>query len=201
MIKNDKNISQSKEYDLKCKDMEKKGYDIVRCIFTKKQLFSWGVLLPLPLVIIAGIIFRFLLSDRAYIGELNQSVTVIVILLFSTIIHELIHGIVWGANCHDFWKSIKINWSIFMPSCHCCEVLSSCNYLNGVLAPLIVLGGGGFLLMMIFPSTYTLLFTLINILIAGGDLIIALKVLKYKGCIVFDMPHEMGFTVFKSKRL
>ena len=178
------------------------GYEYRKCSFSKSQLYIIGFLLPLPFVILAGGIFRVFLSEKAAMADLSGplfSIKLALILILSIIIHELIHGVVWRVGCSKKRDSIKITWNFIMPLCHCKEMLSKSQYLYGTLAPFFILAGGGMIAMMVYPSTYTLIFLLINIMLAGGDLLISLQLLKCGSGMILDLPSEAGFLIVQRR--
>jgi hypothetical protein len=79
------------------------------------------------------------------------------------------------------------------------EPLSFSRYMIGSLMPLIVLGLGMFLIAIIAGSFFWFTQSVINILAAGGDLTIALMLLKHKSALIIDDPTKGGFWAFKKE--
>ncbi|WP_294467849.1 DUF3267 domain-containing protein, partial [uncultured Anaerofustis sp.] len=129
------------------------------------------------------------------------AVNFIIILIVSLLIHEFIHGFTWSFYCKDRFKSIKFgfNLSALMPYAHCREALSKNGYMIGALMPFVILGIIPMLSMFIFPTRFLFLFSILNMLFAGGDLLIILHLLKYKDIKVFDHPTDPGFVAFEKK--
>lgn len=69
-------------------------------------------------------------------------------------------------------------------------------YKIGVLAPVVVLGGGTFLLSLIFPNTELILLSVFNIFMAAGNLMIFWLARKIHEGVVIDHPELPGFLVF-----
>lgn len=66
------------------------------------------------------------------------------------------------------------------------------------MMPLILLGIGSLILALSFKSLSILVFAVINVIIAGGDLIIAFSIRKVtKRSLVIDHPYEAGFVAFQ----
>ena len=93
---------------------------------------------------------------------------------------------------------MRFNISGFMPSCACKMALSKGKYLFGVLFPLIVLGGGSILFLFVYPGTVSILTMAVNIVAAGADVLIAMKVISdtRKNVLIADHPTEAGYVAF-----
>lgn len=87
-----------------------------------------------------------------------------------------------------------------MPYCHCKEALEVKAYKIGVLAPVIILGGGSFLLSLIFPNTELILLSAFNIFMAAGDLLIFWGARSVQEGLIVDHPELPGFVVFTNKK-
>lgn len=117
----------------------------------------------------------------------------------TTVVHELIHGIAWSAFCENGFKSIKFGFNKGMPYCHCESPLRKNRYIVGAIAPLVVLGGILFIASLFFQSDLLFLLTQINILSAGGDLLIIVKAAKVeKNAYLIDHPNLPGFVSFEN---
>lgn len=120
----------------------------------------------------------------------------IAIIAISVIIHELLHGIGWAISSKKGWNVVRFNVSAMMPSCACKTPLTKKQYLIGVLLPFIVLGIGSIIFLFVYPGTVSVLTMAVNFIAAGGDLIIAFKVLKEKNVLITDHPTEAGYIAF-----
>ena len=124
----------------------------------------------------------------------------LVLFFFATVfIHELLHGLGWCLGVQDGWKSMYIGmmWETLTPYCHCKEPLLPGKYILGSLFPGIVLGGGLYLAAFASGNNFLLWLSLLNILAAGGDFLIAWHAGKYKEGYVLDHPTECGFVIFQ----
>ncbi|MGC6767135.1 DUF3267 domain-containing protein [Enterococcus sp. LJL128] len=180
-----------------CKEMTAQGYRIKERVFTGLEVNVLGLLLPAPLIIGLFFLYRSLntqpLKETADINYL----LLLLILVSSIVVHEYIHGFGWGLFCQNKWHSIKITFGFPNPLCHCKESLSWKNYVFGALLPIIVLGGGCTLLLLLFPGNYTFLAAALNVLLAGGDLMIVLYSLKSRHTQIYDHPTKPGFILFE----
>lgn len=155
-----------------------------------------------PFAVIGIIIWIFAKKEEIFSRYLNQTVLFLVVFAACIFIHEMLHGAGWFLWTTEKWKSIYVGmmWKSLTPYCHCKEPLRPKQYLFGVLMPFLVLGVGVYVAAFISGSYMLLFLSLLNILVAGGDITIAwmeLKYLKYKeNCYILDHPTECGFIVF-----
>lgn len=159
-----------------------------------------GIVYALPFIITSGLLYRFLLIERAHlldIGGLSFYMMFLAIIALSIVMHELLHGVGWAISSGEGWQVVRFNINAMMPSCACKTVLKKKAYLIGVLAPFVLLGLGSVLFVVVYPGTISLLALMVNIIAAGADLLIALNVLKEEGnCLIADHPTEAGYIAF-----
>ena len=119
-----------------------------------------------------------------------------------TVVHELVHGLTWSLFAKSGWKSVSFGviWKYLTPYCPCNEALSSSAYIVGALMPTLVLGILPVLAAYATGSLFLLVVGLLMILGGGGDLTIALKMLRFKpdgGEVLYlDHPYECGLVAF-----
>lgn len=151
------------------------------------------------------IIFLYLIVWKNYIFEVTSISSIILLwILFigSILLHEFLHGYTWKFFCNNKWKSIKIGviWNKLTPYCRCKEPLNSKQYMIGLLMPFFILGVCMGLVAIILRNPLILLIAVLNILSAGGDTTIAIKLFKYikkKNVLILDHPTECGFVAFE----
>lgn len=153
-------------------------------------------------VMILGILI-WILTDRGegWLGAGNYLVLFLVFFV-TAFIHELLHGLGWCAGAKEKWKSmyIGIMWESLTPYCHCKEPLTPGKYIFGCLLPGMLLGVGLYIVAFAMGSTFLLWLSMLNILGAGGDLLIAWYARKYKDGYVLDHPTECGFVMFQKSK-
>ena len=157
-----------------------------------------GIVCALPFIIILGLLYRFLLIERAHLSEvggISFYIMFIAIIVISVVIHELLHGIGWAISSGQGWKVVRFNINAMMPSCACKVALKKKSYLTGVLAPFVILGLGSILFVFAF-GTVSLLTLMVNFIAAGADLLIAVNVLREGNCLIADHPTEAGYIAF-----
>ena len=179
--------------------LQEQGYHEKDVTITSGKAMISGVFYSLPFVIIFGLLYRFLLIERAYLLEvsgLSFYIIFMVIIAISVVIHELLHGVGWAAASGKGWSVVRFNINAMMPSCACKVALEKKSYLFGVLTPFVVLGLGSVFFVFIYPGTVSFLTMLVNFISAGADLIIARNVLKERDVLIADHPKEAGYVAF-----
>ena len=179
--------------------LHEQGYHEKDVTFTSGKAMILGVFYALPFVIVFGLLYRFLLVERAYLLEvsgLSFYIMFLAIIAVSAVIHELLHGAGWAAASGKGWNVVRFNINAMMPSCACKVALEKKPYLFGVLAPFVVLGFGSVFFVFIYPGTVSFLTMIVNFISAGADLIIACNVLKERDVLIADHPKEAGYIAF-----
>lgn len=185
-------------FDALCQEMQDKNYHKEDKTFSAKEAGTQGMLLPIPfIVLVVGGYFWRWGADATPLWEINF-LLFIGLFFLSIPIHELIHGLAWAKYTKNKMKSITFGFNVkeLMPYCHCKEVLDAKAYKIGVLAPVVVLGGGYFLLSLLLPNTELILLSAFNIFMAAGDLLIFLGARSVHEGLVIDHPELPGFVVF-----
>jgi hypothetical protein len=119
------------------------------------------------------------------------------------VVHELVHGITWGIFAAHHFKDIEfgVMWQLLTPYCTCTVPLTKRQYILGGLMPLIVLGIIPTAIAIAAGSFFWLIIGLVMILSAGGDVLIVLKLLRYKTdaqeILIYDHPTKGGSIIFE----
>lgn len=140
-----------------------------------------------------------MISQERILG-IPGKVVFFVSLLLGIVVHELIHGITWAHFTEKGWKSISFGviWKMLTPYCHCDEVLTIRSYIIGALMPCIVLGILPVVIALCIGSFGLLLWGIIFISAAAGDLWMAWLLTKEDPkALVLDHPSEAGFYIFE----
>lgn len=201
-------------YQLICDEKNAEGYQVVESTISIVKANVMAILIAGPIAFIAFVIFQLLngmgRGGHVIIASTSESIGInlfmllggyilfLVVMLALIVIHEGLHGLGWSMFCKDGWKSIRFGviWKYVTPYCHCKESLSFGAYLFGGLLPFLVLGVGFWIVALILGSKIVLFISLFNILAAGGDLTIALMLLKYRKAKIYDHPTACGFVAF-----
>lgn len=143
------------------------------------------------------------LDNISILKYILHIISFFVILLLLVVIHELLHGFTWAIFSSDHFKSIEFGYlkEKATPYCYCYTPLTKFQYLIGCLMPLFILG--------IIPAAYAilkgnlivLLFSIIMISAAAGDILVSYKLFKYNTnknhILIFDHPIEAGLYIFE----
>lgn len=125
---------------------------------------------------------------------------ILMLFIMGAIVHELIHGITWACFATNKFRSIHygIIWEVLTPYCHCDEPLTVRQYSIGALMPLFVLGVIPLVLAFPFKSIPLLVWGIMFVSAAAGDILIVWKLRKEpSACLVLDHPKEAGCIIFE----
>lgn len=166
----------------------------------KANLFSFVLAIPVIVIYLAPFMAIWTHTPLKA-GWESWKMNIIPVFIVGTVVHELLHGLVWMFYAKGGFRVIRfgIKWGFLTPCCHCKKPLKKNAYLLGVVMPLIVTGfipaGYG----MVTGDAFYLIAGILFTLVAGGD-IMALwmlrKVKKHQW--VADHPDEFGFVVLEN---
>lgn len=183
--------------------LEAEGYHAENATVSilKANIMAFVVAIPFfALFIILFIVLHPEITMSTLLSGPVQACLLIGLLAVSIPIHEGFHGLGWVSFCKEKWKSIQfgVMWDSFTPYCHCREPLSVQQYYIGLLLPCTILGWIPCIFGVIFGNGFWLLFGLMSILLAGGDLTIGCIICKYLGkdVRILDHPNECGAVAF-----
>lgn len=119
------------------------------------------------------------------------------------VLHEVIHGLVWGFFAKSHWKAIHFGviWEALTPYCTCAEPLTKWQYILGAAAPTLLLGFIPAAAAAVLGSFWLLALAVVMIFGGGGDFFIILKLLccrfQTKEVLFYDHPYECGLVAFE----
>jgi hypothetical protein len=149
-------------------------------------------------VVSAVIVLLFgLLCGWSKFGDVDYPLVLFAAML-SVLVHEGIHGLFFGIFAKNHFKSIEfgIIWKSVNPYCYCGEPLSRLHYMTGLLMPAFILGFCTAAAGLIAGNASLIIFSVISIFLAGGDLYIAGLIVKttQKGReeLYLDHPNKPG---------
>lgn len=199
----ERKVSEAKQkildnYETQRRKFREEGYQEHSEMISMVKANVMVLVTSLPLVILALVIWILAGRGPVWLAGRDYLATFLVFLV-TAFIHELLHGAGWCLGTKDGWKSMYIGvmWELLTPYCHCREPLTPGKYIFGALLPGFVLGGGLYLAAFVTGSTPLLWLSMLNILGAGGDLLIVWYARKYKDGYVLDHPTECGFVIFQ----
>ena len=165
------------------------------------------MLAMVPVFVIGGGLFY--LCNRPLHLTFTGTSTMLSMVLFLAVyfalivVHELVHGITWAVFSEHHWKDIEfgVMWQLLTPYCTCTVPLKKSQYFLGALMPLIALGILPAAIAIAAGSLFWLFIGLVMILSAGGDVLIVLKLLRYKTdaeeVLIYDHPTKGGSIIFE----
>lgn len=159
--------------------------------------FLWYILYGYPSI--NDINYFLSLFPQQHFNPYLPALAIFFCLIGGIIVHELIHGIAFSLYTKHKWKSIRfgIKWEMLTPYCHCKEPLIKKQYIIGALAPLIILGIIPLLFGFIFRDIMLIIWGIIFVVSAIGDILIVWKLRKYPSDImVLDHPTEAGCIIY-----
>ena len=188
-----------------CERLSREGYKKTNLTIgiVKANLFVF--LLAIPIVAIGVLLFAWRNPISLLTPTPHGSLLFIVLFFVLIVAHELIHGLTWSIYAEHHFKDIEFGFmkEYLTPYCTSTTPLLKSHYIMGALMPCIVLGilptATGILL-----GSHLLFWTgIIMILAAGGDIMIVIKVLAYKGqsgskeILIYDHPTQAGSVIFE----
>lgn len=185
-------------------EMESKGYKMHSLTISVLYANIMAIVLCLPIIAVFGL--AFLLKDHSNAVEPNYilaSVSLMVVIIVLFVVHELIHGITWAIFAENHWKSISFGFIVkaLTPYCTCNSVLTKWQYIAGAAMPLILLGILPSAVAVATGSEWLLMIGSLMIFGGGGDLIMILKLLRFKSSAedvrYLDHPYNVGLVAFE----
>ncbi|MDR2658118.1 MAG: DUF3267 domain-containing protein [Oscillospiraceae bacterium] len=195
-------ITRTENLEMQAARLESEGYTARKRVIPLTKANVYAFLLYIPFGIVFTLIYHFvggsfLLTFTHPVGLLVFVVAFIVLI----VIHEGLHGFTWGLFCKNKFKSIQFGfiWKYLTPYCSCLEPLRFSAYILGCLMPLMVLGVGFFVVAAITKNHYLFYYANANVIGAGGDISIALMLLRNRKALIIDHPTECGFYAFEKQ--
>lgn len=190
------------EYDRLCEQMERDGYRKMDLTIDIVAANVGAFFVMLPFVILVG--WLCLRAGLAWqdMGPYS-GVLLFAGLLILLVVHEGIHGLVWGACAKNHFRSIAFGviWQALAPYCTCSEPLKRWQYILGAAAPTLVVGFGLAAVATAVGQVWLFILAELMIFGGGGDALIILKTLAYKpksgDALYYDHPYECGLVVFE----
>ncbi len=201
-----KNTNERVEiFEQNSKVLESKGYkptDLTMGI-VKANILTFIIGLPLFAFIVWAYVKIYTIEDIFDVLEYKSILWFLLLNIALTVVHELIHGFTWSLFTPNKFKDVAFGviWKYLTPYASCKVPLGKKEYVLGVLMPLIILGVIPTIIGFTIQNMLITILGAIFITAAGGDIIIATLILKYKTyskeILVLDLPTAMGARVFE----
>ena len=187
-----------------CDDLTQHGYKKTEITISIVKANLFAMIFAIPVFVIGLGLFFLRHSVSAWFFESSRELIIFVVgLLFLTVLHEFVHGFVWGLYSEHYFKDIEFGFmrQYLTPYCTCTEPLRKGPYIAGAIMPLIALGILPTIAGIINGSFMTLLIGLVMTVAAAGDIMIIYELLKYKTTaetvLCLDHPTMGGLVVFE----
>ncbi len=166
----------------------------------KANLLAFVYVLPVSAFFV-WLFIRYFGKTRFMTNAIDKNGVFFMVIFIGIFLHELLHGIGWGLFTKNGFKSIKFGFSfkILSPYSHCEEVLDYWKFIFGVTLPAIILGILPIVLSFLFVKSNLLIYGIIFLFGAGGDLVVFFNILKYpsENVKIIDHPSKIGCILIK----
>ena len=187
-----------------CYDLERMGYKKTELTISIVKANIFAIIFMIPVFIIGyGLYYLKNGFDISMVFTIREMIIFIFGLIILTVLHEFVHGFVWGLYSEHYFKDIEFGFmkKYLTPYCTCTMPLRLGPYVWGGLMPLISLGILPTIAAIVNGSHLMLLMGLIMIVAAAGDIMIVWNLLNYKtsskDVYCLDHPTMGGLMVFE----
>ncbi len=180
--------------DYKDYTKEKKTIDILAANNLALKILGVGVVL-------LGVPF-YLIWRPALAITWQGSVLFFLLFALGIVLHELIHGFVFGLYAKSGFKSIRFGFmkEYLTPYCHCSEPLKIRHYFIGALLPALLLGAVPIVASFFTGSLFWLIYGIVFFSAAAGDFLVVWVLRKeHPDTLVQDHDSEAGCWVYRKE--
>jgi len=198
-------LRRKAEFEAKTTELESLGYKASPLTIDVVYANVMAIVVTLPFLLPLCVLFFGLQGFSGISVSLSGSsfVVSLVVILALIVIHELIHGFFWGLFAEHGFKAVEFGviWKYATPYCTCRDALKKSHYIIGAMMPLVLLGVLPAIIASINGSGTLFTISLFMTMAGGGDVLIALKLLRYhpagKQVVYLDHPYECGLVAFE----
>ena len=166
--------------------------------------FVWANVVAFLIIPLAAVIFLlpYWLAGGRFFYERDQPSVLVLLLAFAggILIHELLHlvGFVWAGKVGVTAVKLGFSWKGLAPYAHCAEPMRASAYRLSIMLPGLVLGILPGFLGIVLRSWFLVLWGILMMSAAGGDLAVLLAIRQVPGSAwVRDHPTKAGCQVLK----
>lgn len=173
---------------------EKKTIDILAANKLALQILGAGIVL-------LGVPF-YLIWKPSFAITWQGSVLFFLLFVVGIVLHELIHGFVFGLYAKTGFKSIRFGFmkEYLTPYCHCTEPLKFRHYFAGALMPALLLGLVPIAVSFFTGSLFLLIYGIIFFSAAAGDFMVVWVLREeHPETRVQDHDSEAGCWVYRKE--
>ena len=193
-------------FEKKARLLEEDGYQRYDLVIDIVKANIYAIIIMLPFAALIAVPYLLLHGFRApssFGNYLIFLVLFVILMIAETVLHEAIHGLVWGLLNQEGFSAIEFGLikEYLTPYCYCASPLSRGQYILGSVMPTIVLGFLQGLLAVITGSSLLFYLSLVLMIGGGGDFLIIFRLLLYRKkkrlLILMDHPTELGSVLFE----
>ncbi len=176
-----------------------KGYEIEKKTIDIVAASTWALAIIGLSVVLLGVPF-YLIWEPAMAITWQGCLLFFLLFIAGVAMHELIHGIFFGLFAESGFSSVRFGFirEYLTPYCHCSEPLKLRHYSLAALMPALLLGVLPMVVAFFAGSLFWLLFGIVFLSAAAGDLMVVWKLRKETpGTLVQDHASEPGCWVYK----
>lgn len=195
-------LKRKEEFEILTDKLADEGYTPKHITMGVVKANVLALVIALPFIIPLWLLF-FLMGNEFIIDLFYGNLIIAVAFLALTVVHELIHGITWAHFSEDGWKSIYFGFiaEYLTPYCSCNKPMNKKQIILGAFMPTLILGILPCVVSIFTGSAILFAIGALMILGGGGDLLIILKLLRYKSnakdVLFIDHPYELGTVAFE----
>ena len=154
-------------------------------------------LLAMALLALLGLMAMYAIWGAFPFGRPWTGAAFFPAVVLGIVVHELIHGFTWMWVTRSGFRHLRFGTLSGGVYCHIDVPMNKRKYVIGALMPLLLLGVLPFLLSFVMPSLWMMLFGVLFISAAMGDVMIV-WVIRHEPAdtLVYDHPTEAGCMVY-----
>lgn len=206
-------IRRTENFKVKEAAILEKGYTRHDLTISIEKANTVGTLLTLPIVAVLVLAYFLYNGEFGVMKALHDNMVlyfiglgvILVSFVVCAIIHEGIHGLIWGAGAENGYKDIEFGFikEKITPYCTCLSPLKKSLYIFGSLMPMTILGIVVGVLSIFLGNVVMLIIGCFQTMGGAGDLLVVSMLLRYKtkgkDTILMDHPTECGLVVFEKE--
>ena len=184
-------------FDTLASHLQEEGYQRKDLTISVKDANIKGMIAVAPDVIVWILLYIVFNTGKS----MNTPMILLVpLVIVGIVVHELLHGFVWGLCCEEHFRSISFGfiWKMLTPYCTCSQPLKQSYYIAGSIAPYLLLGILPCAIGVISSNLLVFLFGIIMVTGAAGDILI-IRMIRKDGrtdALYLDHPYECGTVAF-----
>jgi len=170
----------------------------------KANILAMLIMLPFVAVIAVPYLKQHGIGKTGLLSDYLINLALFIVLVIAEmIVHEGIHGLIWGLLSPDGFSTIEFGLikEYMTPYCYCGTPLTRGQYLIGSVMPTLVLGFFQGFVAVCSGSFMLFVLSVILMIGGGGDFLIDWMLIRYKKkkvkLILMDHPTELGFVAFE----